>query len=287
MSQCDFSFTQGTSLTLLQELKAGKVDLAICSYIADEPDIDFIPVIQQELVVVTAKDHPLARLYEHEVDLVETIHYPYIYFSENSGLRPFIDNVFMQQKLVPEIACYVDEDTAMAGLVSIDYGIAIMPRITALSYYNVHILKIKNTIPRYIYLATMKDKGLSPALESLKMWLSTIARRSVNGWPGCDLRAIRISGENIHHFTQLSDGDLPRRGGLTNGTEGHRRTEQAPGDPANATGFAHRHGDQRTRRILLFHGQRGGEQGEYVLRRLRHHRDLRQIGPRSCMRRRR
>ena len=70
-----------------------------------------------------------------------------IYFSENSGLRPFIDNVFMQQKLVPEIACYVDEDTAMAGLVSIDYGIAIMPRITALSYYNVHILKIKNTIP--------------------------------------------------------------------------------------------------------------------------------------------
>ena len=122
-----FSFTQGTSLTLLQELKAGKVDL------------------------------------------VETIHYPYIYFSENSGLRPFIDNVFMQQKLVPEIACYVDEDTAMAGLVSIDYGIAIMPRITALSYYNVHILKIKNTIPpRYIYLATMKDKGLSPALESFK-----------------------------------------------------------------------------------------------------------------------
>ncbi len=160
-----FSFTQGTSLTLLQELKAGKVDLAICSYIADEPDIDFIPVIQQELVVVTAKDHPLARLYEHEVDLVETIHYPYIYFSENSGLRPFIDNVFMQQKLVPEIACYVDEDTAMAGLVSIDYGIAIMPRITALSYYNVHILKIKNTIPpRYIYLATMKDKG------SLRRW---------------------------------------------------------------------------------------------------------------------
>ena len=68
-----FSFTQGTSLTLLQELKAGKVDLAICSYIADEPDIDFIPVIQQELVVVTAKDHPLARLYEHEVDLVDTI----------------------------------------------------------------------------------------------------------------------------------------------------------------------------------------------------------------------
>lgn len=44
-----------------------------------------------------------------------------------------------------------------------------MPRISALSHYNVHILKIKNTLPpRYIYLATMKDRGLSPALQSFK-----------------------------------------------------------------------------------------------------------------------
>ncbi|WP_437888276.1 LysR family transcriptional regulator [Phytobacter sp. V91] len=164
-----FSFTQGTSLTLLQELKSGRTDLAICSYIADEPDIDFIPIIQQELVVVTAKEHPLAKLYKDDVDLVETIHYPYIYFSENSGLRPFIDNVFIQQKLVPDIACYVEEDTAMAGLVSIDYGIAIMPRISALANYNVHILAIKNKIPpRFIYLATMKDRVLSPAIQSFK-----------------------------------------------------------------------------------------------------------------------
>ncbi len=167
-----FSFTQGTSLTLLQELKSGRTDLAICSYIADESDIDFIPIIQQELVVVTAKDHPLARLYRDEVDLVETIHYPYIYFSENSGLRPFIDNVFIQQKLVPDIACYVEEDTAMAGLVSIDYGIAIMPRISALANYNVHILAIKNKIPpRFIYLATMKDRVLSPAIQSFKNFI--------------------------------------------------------------------------------------------------------------------
>lgn len=174
-----FSFTQGTSLNLLQELKAAKTDLALCSYIADEPDIDFIPIIQQELVVVTAKDHPLARLYQHEVELAETIHYPYVYFAENSGLRPFIDNVFMQQKMVPDIACYVEEDTAMAGLVSIDYGIAIMPRISALANYNVHILTIKNKIPpRYIYLATMKERVLSPAIQSFKEFVIDDSQRT-------------------------------------------------------------------------------------------------------------
>lgn len=173
-----FSFTQGTSLKVLQELKSAKTDLAICSYIADESDIDFTPIIQQELVVVTAKDHPLARLYHRDVDLLETIHYPYIYFSENSGLRPFIDNVFMQQKMVPDIACYVDEDTAMAGLVSIDLGIAIMPRISALANYNVHILEIKNKLPpRYIYLATMKDRILSPAIQSFRNFIIDDSQR--------------------------------------------------------------------------------------------------------------
>ncbi|STV82599.1 LysR family transcriptional regulator [Klebsiella michiganensis] len=44
-----------------------------------------------------------------------------------------------------------------------------MPRISALSYYNVHILTIKNAIPpRYIYLATMKERVLSPAIQSFK-----------------------------------------------------------------------------------------------------------------------
>lgn len=74
----------------------------------------------------------------------------------------------MQQKLVPDIACYVEEDTAMAGLVSINYGIAIMPRITALSYYPVHILNIKNAIPpRYIY-GDDERSGALPALQTFK-----------------------------------------------------------------------------------------------------------------------
>lgn len=81
---------------LLQELKVGKVDLVICFYIVDEFDIDFILVIQQELVVVMVKDYLLVWLYEYEVDLVEMIYYLYIYFLENSGLCLFIDNVFMQ-----------------------------------------------------------------------------------------------------------------------------------------------------------------------------------------------
>ncbi|MFE8150625.1 LysR family transcriptional regulator [Brenneria goodwinii] len=167
-----FCFYQGTTASIIQDLKADKFDLAICSLLPEEPEVEFIPLISQELVLVTSQNHPLAQRNQHEITLEDTTPYPFIFFSQNSGLRQFIDKMFMQKKLIPEIACYVEEDTAMVGLVSIDYGIAIMPRISTLSHSNVHVMRIKDPGPtRYIYLATRKDKVLSPATQSFKKFI--------------------------------------------------------------------------------------------------------------------
>ncbi|AUQ24315.1 LysR family transcriptional regulator [Dickeya zeae] len=167
-----FAFFQGTTLSIVQDLKEDKFDMALCSHIPDESDIEFIPVISQELVLVTSRDHPLAQRDDSEIDLEDAIAYPFIFFSQKSGLRQFIDKIFMQKKLIPEIACYVEEDTAMVGLVSINYGIAIMPRISTLSLSNVHVMRIRNPgQTRYVYLATHKDRTLSPAAESFKQFI--------------------------------------------------------------------------------------------------------------------
>ncbi|KHN59000.1 LysR family transcriptional regulator [Dickeya fangzhongdai] len=167
-----FAFSQGTTLSIVQDLKEGNVDMALCSHIPDEPDVEFIPVISQELVLVTARDHPLAQSHDSEIDLEDAIPYPFIFFSQKSGLRQFIDKIFMQKKLIPDITCYVEEDTAMVGLVSINYGIAIMPRISTLSHANVHVMRIRNPgQTRYVYLATHKERILSPAAESFKQFI--------------------------------------------------------------------------------------------------------------------
>ncbi|WP_226093014.1 LysR family transcriptional regulator [Dickeya oryzae] len=167
-----FAFFQGTTLSIVQDLKEDKFDMALCSHIPDESDIDFIPVISQELVLVTSRDHPLAQHHRSEIDLEDAIAYPFIFFSQKSGLRQFIDKIFMQKKLIPEIACYVEEDTAMVGLVSINYGVAIMPRISTLSHSNVQVMKIRNPgQTRYVYLATHKERTLSPAAESFKQFI--------------------------------------------------------------------------------------------------------------------
>ncbi|MDB0439599.1 LysR family transcriptional regulator [Clostridioides difficile] len=162
-----FSFGQGTTKKIVQGLKDEKFDLAFCSFVPNEPNIDFTAILQEELVVIVPYSHPLAS--NDSVDLKDTKDYPFIFFSKDSGVRPIINNLFEKVNVKPQIVCETEEDTAVAGLVSINYGIAVVPNIFALKYFNVKVLSITNPIhERYIYLATMKNKYLTPAVNSFK-----------------------------------------------------------------------------------------------------------------------
>jgi DNA-binding transcriptional LysR family regulator len=163
----NFSFHQGTTRKIIEDLKEEKFDLAFCSYVENEPDIDFVPLVEQELVVIVPLDHPLAE--KDSIDLSETAPYKFVFFTEGSGLRPIIDSLFAKVNIKPKIACEVEEDNAMAGLVSVNYGIAVIPRITLLDHFNVKILPITNPVhKRFIYIASVKNRYLSPATSHFR-----------------------------------------------------------------------------------------------------------------------
>ena len=52
---------------------------------------------------------------EGSVDLKETLPYPQVYFTKNSGLRPVIDQLFEQTGGTPKIVYEIVEDASMAG----------------------------------------------------------------------------------------------------------------------------------------------------------------------------
>jgi DNA-binding transcriptional LysR family regulator len=163
----EFSFAQGNTQHLINSLKQGKFDLVFCSFVKDEPNVDFIPIAQQELVIIVPNDHPLSNL--KSVDLEETAPYPFVFFSSESGLRPIIDEMFKTSNITPKIVCEAEEDSAVAGFVSINYGIAIIPRIAALKNFDVKILKIKKpTYKRFIYSATVKNRYHTLATDSFR-----------------------------------------------------------------------------------------------------------------------
>ncbi|MEN8077270.1 LysR family transcriptional regulator [Clostridioides difficile] len=164
-----FLFGQGTTKTLIEGLKQEKYDMVFCSMVENEPDIDFIPIANEELVVIVSNEHPLTT--KDSIDLTEIDSYPFIGFSEKSGIRSLIDDLFKKVNIIPNTICEVEEDNAVAGLVEINYGIAVVPKISSLKYYNVKVLPITNPKhERYIYLATLKNRYLTPSVNLFKKY---------------------------------------------------------------------------------------------------------------------
>ena len=169
-SKVKFTFGQGTTSCLLKDLKSEKYDIVFSSIAKDEEEIEFAPIMEEELVVIVDKDHVLAS--KSSVDLAEISEYPFIAFGNKSGIRQIIDGLFKAVDNKPNIICEVEENNAIAGLVEVKYGISIVPKITALKYFNVKILPISNPQhKRYIYMATLKNVYQAPVIMDFKKYV--------------------------------------------------------------------------------------------------------------------
>lgn len=159
-----FRFTVGNTVEIIRGLKEEKYDVAFCSRKEEEKQLIFEPAAEEKLVVVVAKDHPLAE--KKGISLRETADYPQIFFTRSSGLRPTIVKMFDMAGVEPKIAYEIEEDGAMAGLVAGNFGIAVMPEVPVLKYLDVKTLNITDpVIERYIYMAWLKGQYQPPVLK--------------------------------------------------------------------------------------------------------------------------
>ncbi len=171
-NQIKFTLKQGNTTELLNGLEEEKYDVALCSYQENRNNIQFIPITTEELVVVISKNHPLAI--RKEIDLKELQNEYFIYYSKESGLRPLIDDLFNENEIKPNILFEVEEDSAVLGLVDINYGVAVVPDIPMISHFNLKKLKITNPHnKRYIYLAMMKNRYLPPAVHAFTNFIES------------------------------------------------------------------------------------------------------------------
>lgn len=136
-----FSFHTGTTHELINGLKEKQYDIIFCSRPVDESGLSVLPVGRQDLVVITPERHPLAE--KTSVDLVDTLKYPQIYFSEGSGMRDVINELYSLIGGTPQIAYETEEDEVIAGLVAHDFGIAVVPYMKLLERLAVKILPIR------------------------------------------------------------------------------------------------------------------------------------------------
>lgn len=165
--EINFNLKQGTSKTIVDLLENEEIDVGLCSYVTNHKDINFIPILKEEMVLVVSNSHKLASrksINLKEIDPNEN----WIVYSKQSGLRSYLDEIFKTQNIHPNIRCEVVEDNALLGLVDINFGIAIVPNVSHAALHNITKIKIENTLPdRNIYLAIKKNRFMLPSSQML------------------------------------------------------------------------------------------------------------------------
>jgi len=160
----NFEFQQGNSNQIIQMLLDDRIDIGICSKVSNDSELIYQILTQEEMVVVVPLAHPLAKY--DSISLRETTNYPYVYYSKQSGLRPYLDQQIKSLKLELEIVCELEEDHSILGFVGQNYGIAIMPNIPSISSFPVKKLTITDDLDdRNIYLAVKKNNLEIPVLK--------------------------------------------------------------------------------------------------------------------------
>lgn len=159
------TFHTGITRQLLDDLQQQKVDLLFCSKPQDDLKLTAVPVQKQELVVIVPQNHPLAV--NTGVQLADTASYPYIYFTQTSGIRSVIDDMFLRENAVPNIVTETEEDEVIAGLVAEGFGIAVVPYMDLLQKLPVKILSITSpSYERNFYLVHDDSVYMPPAVEN-------------------------------------------------------------------------------------------------------------------------
>ncbi|MBI3402377.1 MAG: LysR family transcriptional regulator [Acidobacteria bacterium] len=109
----------------VQEIRAGRVDAGLLTLPVDESDLVTVPVLREELLLVTPPSHPLAR--RRKVLPRDLAGQPFVLFEIGSATRKVIDHFFVSEQIEPTILMDTENVEIIKAMVKTGMGIGIVP----------------------------------------------------------------------------------------------------------------------------------------------------------------
>ena len=158
--ELDLKFANSTDT--LTALESGLLELAFCSLPAKDlaklgTRFKHQEIWRDNLVVATAKDHPLAN--ETSVSLKQLQDYPAVLPPETSLTRTLVDNQFRKHQLRPKVSMEADDVTTIRAMTSINFGWAYLPEYLTDSLSIIRVDELEQILP--ITLICQSDRTLS------------------------------------------------------------------------------------------------------------------------------
>ncbi len=159
-----FSFNQTHTAAMIAGLKADEHDIIFGSYVENEPNISFIPILHQDMVIITPKGHPLSL--HPSVSINELEHYPVIGYDRYSGLGHFIQKYYAENNIRVNTICDCPDENSISALVSENFGIALVAHTDTINPDKVDILEISDKpLEHTVYMGFLKGKYQLPAVK--------------------------------------------------------------------------------------------------------------------------
>lgn len=121
----EVKLTAGGTPHVLERLRAGTIDVALLTLPVEGADVMQVPVMREELLLVTHPSHPVAR--RRKVRPAELDGQPLVLFERGSSTRRVIDAMLTRAQISPTIVMETENVEILKALVAIGMGMAIIP----------------------------------------------------------------------------------------------------------------------------------------------------------------
>lgn len=159
-----FGFTQNRTSSIIRDIKNGKLDVGFCAYSENEEELEFVPVLKQEMVIITPKEHPLAD--KEDLSIMELARYPVIGYDRISGLGGYTNRLYRNLGIKPDILCECSDENAIQALVREHFGIALVARVDILNENDLKIHSVSDAdLIHYVNIVWLKNHYLMPATK--------------------------------------------------------------------------------------------------------------------------
>ncbi len=123
--QLDLKITVGSGERSIALLRSGAGDLGLVTLPVVAADLEAVPVLEEELLLVTYPSHPLAK--KRGVTPADLAHEPFILFETGSITRRLVEDFFTREHIAPEIVMETENVEIIKAMVRHGVGISIIP----------------------------------------------------------------------------------------------------------------------------------------------------------------
>jgi LysR family hydrogen peroxide-inducible transcriptional activator len=176
-----------TTTSLLPQLDAGELDLAVVALPIGDTDVEIDPLFDEDLVLVTPPDHPLGRL--DAVTIERLAEHPLLLGAKGTALRDDLDVAAALAGVELVAQAEIDGMRLLASLAFEGFGAAVLPAAAVPRWYpgDFRTVIIEGARGRSVGLARRRRGLLSAPARALRDVVFRVVEEQVPLHPGLHL----------------------------------------------------------------------------------------------------